>query len=62
VGEIGTRARQAGVPLHAIVGRDELEPFGKRIIDLQVVREARTVADLEAAAEELGAALATGAA
>ena len=62
VGEIGTRARQAGVPLHAIVGRDELDGFGKRIIDLQVVREATTLAELEAAGEELGAALVTGAA
>jgi glycerate kinase len=62
VGEIGTRTRQAGVPLHAIVGRDELEPFGKRIIDLQVVREATTLEELEAAGEQLGAALATGAA
>jgi hypothetical protein len=42
VGEIGTRARQAGVPLHAIVGRDALDAFGKRMIDLQVVREATT--------------------
>jgi glycerate kinase len=62
VGEIGTRTRQAGVPLHAIVGRDALDAFGKRIIDLQVVREATTLAELEAAGEELGAALATGAA
>jgi glycerate 2-kinase len=62
VGEIGTRARQAGVPLHALVGRDELDPFGKRIIDLQFVREATTLEELEAAAEELGSALATGAA
>jgi glycerate kinase len=62
VGEIGTRARQAGVPLHAFVGRDELDPFGKRIIDLQVVRETTTLEQLEAAGEELGAALATGAA
>ena len=28
VGEIGTRARQAGVPLHAIVGTDALDGFG----------------------------------
>jgi glycerate kinase len=62
VGEIGTRARQAGVPLHAIVGRDALDGFGKRIIDLQVVQEATTLAELEAAGESLGAALATGAA
>ena len=40
VGEIGTRARQAGVPLHAIVGTDALDPFGKRIIDLQRTIEA----------------------
>jgi glycerate kinase len=60
VGEIGTRARQAGVPLHAIVGRDALDAFGKRIIDLQVVIEAGTVAALEAAGERLGAALARG--
>jgi glycerate 2-kinase len=62
IGEVGTRARQAGVPLHALVGVDALDLFGKRIIDLQVVREAADVAALEAAAEELGAALATGAA
>lgn len=62
VGEVGTRTRQAGVPLHALVGVDALDSFGKRIIDLQVVHEASDVAALEAAAEELGAALATGAA
>jgi glycerate 2-kinase len=62
VGEIGTRARQAGVPLHAIVGRDALDPFGKRIIDLQRVYEATDLAAIEAAAEALGADLATGAA
>src|SRR6185369_12366128 len=28
VGEIGTRTRQAGVPLHAIVGKDALDAFG----------------------------------
>jgi len=60
VGEIGTRARQAGVPLHAIVGRDALDPFGKRIIDLQLVQEATTLAELEAAGETLGAALRDG--
>jgi len=60
VGEIGTRARQGGVPLHAIVGRDALDAFGKRIIDLQVVQEATTAEGLEAAGERLGSALATG--
>jgi glycerate 2-kinase len=62
VGEIGTRARQAGVPLHAVVGRDALDPFGKRIIDLQRVFEATDIAELEAAGETLGRELATGAA
>jgi glycerate kinase len=60
VGEIGTRARQAGVPLHAIVGTDALDPFGKRIIDLMRVIEATTLAELEAAGEHLGTELATG--
>ena len=60
VGEIGTRARQGGVPLHAIVGTDRLDPFGKRIIDLQRTIEATTLEELEAAGEELGTELADG--
>jgi glycerate 2-kinase len=62
VGEIGTRTRQAGVPLHAIVGTDALDGFGKRMIDLQVVTEATTLDEVERAAEALGERLATGAA
>src|SRR3954462_14096635 len=62
VGEIGTRARQGGVPLHAIVGTDALDPFGKRIIDLQWVQAATTLDELESAGERLGEALASGAA
>ena len=62
VGEIGTRTRQAGVPLHAIVGTDRLDPFGKRIIDLQVVQEATDLDSIAAAGEALGSALASGAA
>ena len=57
VGEIGTRTRQAGVPLYAVVGRDDLDDFGKRIIDLQQVREASTLEEMEAAGEALGSAL-----
>ena len=57
VGEIGTRARQAGVPLHAVVGRDALDAFAKRMIDLQVVCQASTAAEIEAAGETLGAGL-----
>jgi glycerate kinase len=60
VGEIGTRTRQSGVPLHAIVGRDALDPFGKRMIDLQLVLRATTIAELEAAGETLGTALREG--
>jgi glycerate 2-kinase len=62
VGEIGTRTRQAGVPLHAIVGTDRLDGFGKRIIDLQLVQEATDLAEIEAAGENLGRALADGSA
>jgi glycerate 2-kinase len=62
VGEIGTRTRQAGVPLHAIVGADALDAFGKRMIDLQVVQEATDLAAIESAGEALGRALADGSA
>jgi glycerate kinase len=60
VGEIGTRARQSGVPLHAIVGADGLDPFGKRMIDLMRVIEATDLAAMEAAGEALGTELAEG--
>jgi glycerate kinase len=60
VGEIGTRTRQAGVPLHAIVGTDRLDAFGKRIIDLQLVQEATNLDEIEAAGETLGRGLADG--
>ncbi|QEC46322.1 glycerate kinase [Baekduia soli] len=53
-GEIATRARQAGVPCHAIVGADAIEPFDARILDLQVILEAGTPAALQDAGERLG--------
>ncbi|HVL94262.1 MAG TPA: glycerate kinase [Solirubrobacteraceae bacterium] len=59
-GEIGTRARQAGVPLHAIVGSNALDAFGARMIDLQVVLEAGTPEAIEAAACDLGTRLREG--
>jgi glycerate kinase len=37
-----------------------MDPFLKRIIDLQMVQEATTLEELEAAGERLGEALATG--
>ncbi len=60
VGEIGTRTRQAGVPLHAVVGTDRLDGFGKRMIDLQLVQEATNLEELEAAGERLGRGLLDG--
>ena len=53
VSEIATRARQSGVPCHAIVGRRELDSFGARILDLQAVLEASTVAEIKAAGRRL---------
>jgi len=58
-GEIAVRARQVGVPCHAIVGTDRLDPFGKRILDLQHVLQARGAAQLEAAGTRLARALMT---
>ncbi len=60
VGEIGTRTRQGGVPLHAIVGTDAMDGFAKRMIDLQVVVEASTLDEVEASAHELGALIRAG--
>jgi glycerate 2-kinase len=53
VSEVSTRARQAGVPSYAIVGRRELDAFGMRVLDLQVVEEARSRAEIEDAARRL---------
>jgi glycerate 2-kinase len=53
VGEVATRCRQAGVTCHAIVGRNQLDPFGERIIDLASVTEASTLAEIEAASRAL---------
>ncbi len=57
VSEVATRARQAGVPCHAVVGSNALDLFDMRILDLQLVLEASTLAELEAAGAELGAAI-----
>jgi glycerate kinase len=53
VSEISTRARQAGVPCHAIVGTSELDSFGVRVLDLQAVYEASTTRQITAAARRL---------
>jgi glycerate kinase len=57
VSEIATRARQSGVPCHAIVGVDQLDSFGARILDLETVTEAGSVVELRAAGRKLAAAL-----
>lgn len=53
VSEVATRARQAGVPCHAVVGRRELDAFGARILDLQAILEASTLDQLQRAGREL---------
>jgi glycerate kinase len=51
--EIATRARQAGVPAYAVTGADELDSFDARMLDLQVILEARTARGLAAAGAKL---------
>lgn len=53
LGEAATRARQAGVPCAAIVGRNALPALEARILDLQVVVEAGDPEALEAAGERV---------
>jgi glycerate kinase len=52
-GELATRARQGGVPCHAVVGRDAIEPLDGRIVDLMEIIEAPTREDLVAAGRYL---------
>jgi glycerate kinase len=51
--EIATRARQAGVPCCAVTGRDGLDLFEARILDLQIVLEAGDAHGLERAGRRL---------
>jgi len=53
--EIATRARQAGVPAHAVVGSNGLDPFDARILDLQAIIEAGDETTLERAGARLAA-------
>jgi len=53
VSEIATRARQSGVPCYAVVGKRELDSFGERVLDLQIVLEAGTPAQLRGAGRRL---------
>jgi glycerate 2-kinase len=53
VSEVATRARQAGVPCHAVVGTRELDSMGTRILDIDRVLEASTLEEIEAAGRSL---------
>ncbi len=49
VSEVATRARQSGVPCHAIVGTRRLDAMGARILDLDRVLEATNLEEMAAA-------------
>jgi glycerate 2-kinase len=57
VSEVATRARQSGVPCHAVVGTRRLDSFGARMLDLDTVCEASTLEELQTAGERLMARL-----
>ena len=57
VSEVATRARQSGVPCHAVVGTRELDAMGARILDLDRVIEASTLEELEGAGRSLAEVL-----
>ena len=56
-GEIATRARQSGVPCHAVARVDAIDRFDARILDLQTIIAATSIAELESAGEALAARL-----
>jgi glycerate kinase len=53
VGTIARRALAAGVPLHAVVGRNALDPAAARAIGVRSITEATTLAELQSAGERL---------
>lgn len=55
--EIATRARQSGVPAYAVTRENELHPFDARILDLQLVIEARSERALTQAGVRLAAVI-----
>jgi glycerate kinase len=57
VGEVATRARQSGVPCHAIVGRMLMTEFEARILDFESWAEAGTSDEIEYAAAALNSVL-----
>ena len=57
VSEIARRAARAGVPVHALVGRRDLDEAGRRALGLASIAEAPTIDALEAAGAALAARL-----
>src|SRR5581483_425189 len=53
VSEVARRARGAGVPAHAVVGRDATTAADRRALGLASIREASTTAELAVAAAQL---------
>jgi glycerate kinase len=51
--EIATRARQGGVPAYAVLAENGLDAFDARILDLQVILEARNARGLRTAGRQL---------
>jgi glycerate kinase len=51
--EVATRARQSGVPAYAITGENRLDLFDARILDLQLIVEARGARALAGAGGKL---------
>ncbi|HXN37080.1 MAG TPA: glycerate kinase [Solirubrobacteraceae bacterium] len=51
--ELATRARQGGVPAYAVTGENALDSFDVRMLDLQLILEARTARALVAAGRKL---------
>jgi glycerate 2-kinase len=55
--ELATRARQAGVPAYAVTGENRLNCFDARMLDLQLIVEARSVRALTAAGLKLASVI-----
>jgi hypothetical protein len=55
--ELATRARQSGVPTYAVTGENRLSCFDARMLDLQLILEARSVRELTAAGRRLASVI-----
>ena len=51
--EVATRCRQGGVACHAVVGRNDLDPFEARLLDVSTITEAGTKRRLRTAGRRL---------